>query len=215
MRGGRSKTRRIEAGRPSSMPALSPDEWNAFLDAAIAAMERLERNEITFDQAFAMVERAGGAIDPELVQGLLDTISEIDGFSDGYQRTLRFLRSRPTLESWVAFESNPSVGLYEQISGRSFWLIVLGFASFLGLTSLGGLFPNSRGAQFPFAMLGMLSFGACAVIAMLKSRCPYCGWVLYLSQTAFGIPWAHPWVDKVCSACKRDLTKRLDPTPRP
>lgn len=61
--------------------------------------------------------------------------------------------------------------------------------------------------QIVAALLAIPGFLSCIIAALVLSRCPDCGWPLYFTKTRWGIPWNHPWLDKVCSSCHRDLTK--------
>lgn len=57
------------------------------------------------------------------------------------------------------------------------------------------------------SLFGLSGFLGCIIAALVLSRCPGCGWPLYLTKTRWGVPWNHPWLDKVCSRCQRDLTR--------
>ena len=103
-------------------------------------------------------------------------------------------------------------GPYRRIAIRHWSLIAAGVASFgLGVLVAGQL-PHSERLRIFAVLTGMLFFGGFVISAMVITRCPYCRWMLYLTQTKWG-PWSHPWPDRICSNCKRDLAKP-DPSVR-
>lgn len=106
-------------------------------------------------------------------------------------------------------QSNLPNGPYMRIARRIFFLVALSVVSFLILANLGALFPPAKALAIAISLLALASFAACAVTVMVKTRCPHCGWSLSLTKTKLGMPWSHPWPDKVCSNCRRDPAKRL------
>ena len=66
------------------------------------------------------------------------------------------------------------------------------------------------------AALGMIVAMSFVVATGVLTRCPYCGWILLLRFSPEGFHGrGHPWVDKVCSHCKHDLTMPPEePSPR-
>ncbi len=89
-------------------------------------------------------------------------------------------------------------------------MMLLSFAAFVAGGVIAGQFPEGVARGLIVATGALFAFGV-SLTAVVLTRCPNCGWLLTMTQTKAGVPCSHPWVDKVCSNCKRDLMEPVDP----
>lgn len=104
----------------------------------------------------------------------------------------------------------PTDNLHRRLSRRYWLLLCAAVASMLVGVVLVPALRHLGSIPGVAAITGTTSFLGCIIAALILSRCPFCGWPLYLTKTRSGIPWHHPWLQKVCSRCQRDLTKPIE-----
>ena len=79
------------------------DTWVRFVDASILALTEFQENRIDMAKAWSIVGEFDDTIDNEVVAFVFNTISEIDGYPEGYAETLQFLKGRPSETDFIEF----------------------------------------------------------------------------------------------------------------
>lgn len=75
---------------------MDDETWKMFTNAWLTAMLGFQSEMLIMEQAFDMIEKFSEDVDDEIEQFACNTISEIDGFPNGYQETLNLLRRKPS-----------------------------------------------------------------------------------------------------------------------
>ena len=78
------------------------DAWRAFTELGAETLSRLQRNDISMNEAFQIFEAQSDLIaDQEAVQSILDVVSEIDGFPRRYSELMGLLASYPSRDKLI------------------------------------------------------------------------------------------------------------------
>ena len=70
--------------------------WETFIDETLAVAQELDCRALPLNAALARIRGAASGVAPEIQEFVLNTFSEIDGFPDDYEETIRLFQSRPS-----------------------------------------------------------------------------------------------------------------------
>ncbi len=73
---------------------VSESLWKSFRSDCVEAMERFQKNEITMAEVDVYLHKyEQSVVNDEVLQFILNTISEIDADNEGYRETLNLLKA--------------------------------------------------------------------------------------------------------------------------
>lgn len=108
----------------------------------------------------------------------------------------------------------PQDSHYTQIRRRFCRRILAGLAVLALVALIGAALGDSKWNIVTIFVGGPVAFGF-FMAAQLGANCPYCGWMLTLNFNPRGFHTNAAGLQKICSHCKRDLTKPFGPGNQP
>ena len=83
-------------------------EWDIFINAILPALNSLLYRDCSMEHAWNAVERFRGIIDEQMLDFIMNTISEVDGYPEVYASVVDLLNKKPTIGEFMEYMNSPA-----------------------------------------------------------------------------------------------------------